>query len=256
VRSVLCGLNPPAESGTSEGLFDYVLREKKRSSNVLDAVLSQPGIVPGQSSLGNVCWKGMTLQYAGQTIVLSAPDALSVVAANRSHNRLWKDPDVQFADQNLTLVSAYTATAAASLAVFNRQQIVATPETYFVEMFYSAGFNLAAPAIIRPTKPSPDLGSAYKIDDSTKAGLFIEKHRLREILVKAIEPLNKAFGESPIKTLAVVEDEEGSRTLVCLVAFPGSGTEARNALNAFDRNWWLMNAREFVGKLNFDFELV
>ena len=223
---------------------------------MLDAVLLQPGIVFGQNPLGNVHWEGLTLlHYAGHGVALTSPDATKVVAPNRSDDLRWTNPDVQFADQNLMLASAYTANVAANIAVFNNQQIFAMPETYSIEMFYPSGSNIAVPMIGRLPKPFPDLGSAYKIDNNTQAGSFIEQNRLTDILVKAIEPLNRTFGKSLTKTLTVVEDEEGSRTLFCLVAFTGSPEDARKALDAFDRNWWLANARRFVGKLNFDFEL-
>jgi hypothetical protein len=96
----------------------------------------------------------------------------------------------------------------------------------------------------------------YVISDAEKVAKFVEEHKLRGILARAAEPINQAFGETSVKTLTILEDGEGSRTLFCYVKFPGSLDDAMHALDNFDHNWWLPNARKFGARLNFDFELV
>src|ERR1051326_1233880 len=240
--------NPPAESSTSEALVARLLRDRERPKKGLSAIVLQSGIIPLNLRCG-VCWKDLDLE------VVDLLSFYNTGAVKLSGNVCWEDPGVKFDEQDLMLVSPYTANVAASIATFSNQQIFAMPETYSFDVLYPTGLNFAASVIDRAPKPTPYLGSAYKIDNATKASSFIEQNQLTDILVQAIEPLNKAFGESLTKTLTVVEDDEGSRTLFCLVAFTGSPKDARKALDAFDRNWWLMNARRFVGKLNFDFEL-
>jgi len=182
---------------------------------------------------------------------------------------------LKFSENELTLVSRYTPNVAASIVTANDPQtFFVMPETcpiYFIndprEIFGmsetcptnfidATGFDFAAPVLVRKPKTIETLGSAYVISNVAKVESFIEENQLTEILVQAVEAIKRTFGESRTRTLTVLEDDEGSRTLFCLVAFPGSLDDARKALESFDRNWWLKNARRFGSKLNFDFELV
>jgi len=100
------------------------------------------------------------------------------------------------------------------------------------------------------------LDEAYVIDQRSKVAAFIERNRLRGLLLLARGPLNAAFGESTMKLLALVRDHEGSTTLYCLILVRGDMHEARLALRSFDEHWWLAHFHQASGKLNFDFELV
>lgn len=104
--------------------------------------------------------------------------------------------------------------------------------------------------------PLNGLEGVYVLDDRARVAQFIEQRRLRNLLLQARGPLTDAFGEAAIKRLSVVEDDEGSRTLLCLVAVPGGINEARRALRSFDQRWWLAHCGNAAGKLNFDFDLV
>ena len=100
------------------------------------------------------------------------------------------------------------------------------------------------------------LEEAYVIEHRSSVAAFIEENRLRGLLLQAREPLEAALGESAIKTLALEKDDEGFETLFCLVMVSGEMQEARRALRAFDRVWWLDRSHLAAGKLNFDFDLV
>ncbi len=103
---------------------------------------------------------------------------------------------------------------------------------------------------------SSGLEEVYVFDDRSRVTEFIERNRLRNLLLQARAPLMDAFGETAIKRLSVLEDDEGSETLVCLTGMSGSVDEARLALRSFDRYWWLAHCGRAGGKLNFDFDLI
>ena len=217
---------PPAESSTSGALqrrIALLLRDEERSSTALDTPL-QTGTVSRSARSGNVCANDLMLK---------------------------------FAEKELTLFSLYTPNVAASIVTVNDpQEIFITSEKCLVDLIYPAGFDFAVPVLVRAPKPIERLRSAYVISNDVKVGSFIEQNHLTDVLLQAIEPIKKAFGEPRSRKLAVLEDDEGSRTLFCLVAFSGSLDEAKKALDSFDRDWWLRNAGKFGSRLNFDFELV
>ncbi len=101
-----------------------------------------------------------------------------------------------------------------------------------------------------------ELERVYVFEDRAEVAEFIQRNRLRELLLEARGPLNAAFGERAVKKLTLVEDDEGFVTLFCFVLVPGGLDEARWALNSFDERWWLAQSHEAGGKLNFDFELI
>ena|ERR1700730_15479367 len=96
----------------------------------------------------------------------------------------------------------------------------------------------------------------YVLDNKVDVVNFVRDHQLEWILARAVAALDKAFGNEKIKLLAVVEDDEGSRTLFCFIKFTGSVDVAIAALASFDADWWVRNAGKYAGRLNFDFQLV
>ena len=108
----------------------------------------------------------------------------------------------------------------------------------------------------RETSPADELNSRFIVTTNHRETLrFIEANDLTHVLLDSVKHVNAAFGESSLKTLALVEDDEGFQSLFCLVIFPGTLQDARTALKSFDNAWWLQHARQFGSKLNFDFEL-
>jgi len=99
------------------------------------------------------------------------------------------------------------------------------------------------------------LDRVYVFDERAEVQNFIRRNRLQPWLEQAIGPLNRAFGEPAIKTLKLDTDDEGTQTLFCLVRVTESLDHARNALAAFDREWWSANCGLVASKLNFDYEL-
>ncbi len=100
------------------------------------------------------------------------------------------------------------------------------------------------------------LEQAYVVEERSAIPEFIKRNRLLEPLLEARGPLASAFGEEAVKKLTLVEDDEGSVTLFCLILVPGGLEEAMWALNSFDEGWWLARSHGAGGKLNFDFELI
>jgi hypothetical protein len=101
-----------------------------------------------------------------------------------------------------------------------------------------------------------ELERAYVFEDRSEVAAFIERNRIRELLLEAQQPLNAAFGEGAVKKLTLVEDDEGFMTLFCLVLIAGDMRAARLALRSFDEDWWLARSGQAGSKLNFDFELI
>jgi len=101
-----------------------------------------------------------------------------------------------------------------------------------------------------------ELERVYVFVDRSGVAAFIERNRIRELLLEAREPLNAAFGEGAVKKLTLVEDDEGFTTLFCLILVPGDMVAARLVLKSFDEHWWLARSGQAGGKLNFDFELI
>jgi len=110
--------------------------------------------------------------------------------------------------------------------------------------------------VLREDLVLKELKQLYLFEDPSALGAFIGRNRFRELLIEARDPLNAAFGETAVRKLRLVEDDEGYVTLFCLVLVPGELEEARRALNSFDEAWWLARSHEANGKLNFDFELI
>lgn len=105
-------------------------------------------------------------------------------------------------------------------------------------------------------RPTKSLDEAYVMQDRAAVAPFIEQHRLHGLLLQASQPLKTRFGDDSIKTLSIVCDDEGFETLFCVVITSGDLQQRRQALRAFDREWWLSRAKQAAGRLNFDFKLI
>jgi len=136
------------------------------------------------------------------------------------------------------------------------QKIFVTPEMNHIEFVYNTDFGVAMRVRSSGPTPSEKLRAAYGFNDRAKVEWYIKSNQLTDILIRAVDPIEKKFGADLTRTLTLVEDDEGSFMLFCLVNFPGSLKDAQKALGSFDREWWLCHAAEFGSKLNFDFELI
>jgi hypothetical protein len=111
------------------------------------------------------------------------------------------------------------------------------------------------PAFLPEEQPKKEsalslIENTYVLVEREIVTTFIRENQLVGVLQEAREPINRAFGNSTVKTLTIVEDDEGFRTLFCLVMVPRDLELARNALRLFDQSWWSHRARKFIGKLN------
>src|SRR5438309_245904 len=73
------------------------------------------------------------------------------------------------------------------------------------------------------------LDEIYVLEHRPSVARFIEKNRLRGMLLQASQPLSEAFGDKAVKILSLMQDDEGFETLFCLVATPGDMQQARRA---------------------------
>jgi len=136
---------------------------------------------------------------------------------------------------------------------FSKKQITAHQDAQFLDLLGA----FTRPQEIQSSSNADDLNSRFVIKTNRHETLrFVAVNGLGTVLLQSEEHIRAAFGESALKTLAIVEDDEGYRTLFCLVLFAGSLDDARTALKSFDTRWWLQQPNQLAAKLNFDFELV
>jgi len=86
---------------------------------------------------------------------------------------------------------------------------------------------------------------------------FLTVHRtVPQILLEAAPQLIRCFGATAVFTLRAPIDEGGSRTLYAVAMWPGALRDVRDALERFDREWWIARAGRAAGYLEFTYELV
>jgi len=253
---------PLAESSTLETLWEQkrvcrslIVRDEERSSTAVGKLSTLGAITDGIFTDLKLVTHG-TLAHGSLAVPGTLVGPGTVIYSTRTASPV-QNPMSRFLEQDLLLFSLYAPNVAARIVSMNSpQELWVPPDTYLADTSWQFHFGFAAPT------PSPGLTKvqmlerAYVTEDAAKVGSFVEQNRLTDILIAAVEPLKKTFGETLTRTLTLVEDDEGSRTLFCFVAFPGALDEAQKALDSFDRGWWLRNVKEFGPKLNFDFELV
>lgn len=96
----------------------------------------------------------------------------------------------------------------------------------------------------------------YVVVQHHQISRFLQTNRhLFGLLLDALDPLMRAFGDSRTPMLDLSVDEDGSATLFCIVPTAKTLEDARASLNRFDEAWWLKRVKQAKGVLNFDFEL-
>jgi hypothetical protein len=102
-----------------------------------------------------------------------------------------------------------------------------------------------------------DLESLYVIDNHAAVDAFLQQHRsVTTLLLAAPEALNTALGESSIRVLKLLCDDDGGKSLFCYIMIASDLPTAMRALQAFDEDWWLARCAQVAGRLNFDVELI
>lgn len=85
-------------------------------------------------------------------------------------------------------------------------------------------------------------------------GILSEQRSLYGILIGAVRPLRRAFGERrALQLRAQFGDEEV--TLKAVVWLPANFEGPERALRSFDEAWWLQNCKRSGGSLVFDYEI-
>jgi hypothetical protein len=135
-------------------------------------------------------------------------------------------------------------------SIQNRPDSVRRPRTEFIEKKQA----LATANV--ETFVTDELDSKYIFDDRASVAAYISEHRLYGILALAANPLAQAFGAATRKTLKLVNDDEGSAMLFCVLSVDCTVERALRCLESFDLNWWQSHSFAVAGKLNFDFELI
>ncbi len=81
-----------------------------------------------------------------------------------------------------------------------------------------------------------------------------EQPALYAILIEAVAPLQRAFGDRRIIQLRAKFSEDDSLLKVA-VQLPADLRDPERALHTFDENWWLENCHRSGGALVFDYEI-
>jgi hypothetical protein len=159
------------------------------------------------------------------------------------------DPDTK------VLAAAYLLEDRAGIAESDVLSVLETA-VFGVMKYLDAQFSFETQPAVADITAMTALETAYVFEDRSVVAEFIRRNRLRGLLLQAVKPLHDAFGETAIKVLRLVTDDEGSETLFCLVMTSEELADAQDALRCFDEHWWLSRCDLRAGLLNFDFELV
>lgn len=98
----------------------------------------------------------------------------------------------------------------------------------------------------------------YTILDSERVviELLEEEPALFTLLVEAMRPLQKAFGEKRLLHIRVQYSDDDSLLKVAVQLPANFGNDqAEQALRSFDKEWWLKNCHRSGGSLVFDYEI-
>ena len=103
------------------------------------------------------------------------------------------------------------------------------------------------------------LDHLYRFQRFEQVAPFLERQPdLVELLVRAVEPLERLFGPEAQRTLDVLvdpEDDTPTPHLYVFIRSPLSNDDALDALATFDRTWWLDHAVATGDRLTFDLRL-
>jgi hypothetical protein len=102
-----------------------------------------------------------------------------------------------------------------------------------------------------------DVRKHYVLSADAAVKDFLAEHRaIPQILLEAAPQLKRYFGSNAVLNLRAPIDEAGSRTLYAAVMWPGELRDVREALERFDKDWWMARAGQAAGYLTFTYELV
>jgi hypothetical protein len=91
--------------------------------------------------------------------------------------------------------------------------------------------------------------------DSLVIEMLDDEAALFTLLIEAVQPLQKAFGEGRLLQVRG-QSSDDDRLLKVAVRLPANfGGDPERALRAFDDDWWLDNFHRSGGALVFDYEV-
>ena len=94
------------------------------------------------------------------------------------------------------------------------------------------------------------------LDDSYPVHEFLETEpQLYWLLIDAVKPLQRTFGDKRIIYLRVLSADEDSILKVVIQLPADFGGDPEHALRSFDETWWLHNCHRSSGALVFDYEM-
>jgi hypothetical protein len=96
----------------------------------------------------------------------------------------------------------------------------------------------------------------YVILDNSSAliELFEAEPALYQLLIDAVAPLRRAFGDKRVIHIRVQSSDEDSILKVAVQLPPTFEGDPERALRSFDEAWWLHNCHRSGGVLVFDYE--
>ncbi len=92
-------------------------------------------------------------------------------------------------------------------------------------------------------------------DDRLITEILEEETSLYTLLIEAIKPLQRAFGEKRIIHLRIQSSEDDIIVKVAVQLPADFGADPERALRSFDEEWWLNNCHRSGGALVFDYEM-
>jgi hypothetical protein len=101
------------------------------------------------------------------------------------------------------------------------------------------------------------LEQRYTILDSGRLIIEVleEEPALFPLLVEAVQPLRRVFGEMQILQLRVQYSDDDSLLRVAVQLPANFDDDPERALQSFDSEWWLNNCHRSAGALVFDYEI-
>jgi len=92
-------------------------------------------------------------------------------------------------------------------------------------------------------------------DDHILSKLLATDPALYSLLIEAVEPLRRAFGDKRLIYVRVQSSDEDTILKVTVRLPANFGNNPESALQTFDEEWWLNNCHRSSGALVFDYEM-
>ena len=101
-----------------------------------------------------------------------------------------------------------------------------------------------------------ELRKTFVFENASAVASFMRDHRTApQILLEAIPQLRKHFGSTTVFMLRTRIEEDGYRELHVLAKWPGNARAAMNALDSFNKDWWISNFQASGRQFHFTYEL-